>query len=128
LKEIKSLAREIRKKDPLDLTDKDKLNLYYEYKFLVSSHYLEDYTEGEEFIFLSEEDLDVDHGIDIILIERAKDKIKKFLGKIVMTASGKLGIFRGISITYEDSYYIIERDGKTIFESMCGPLNSLYVN
>jgi hypothetical protein len=128
LKEIKSLAREIRKKDPLDLTDKDKLNLYYEYKFLVSSPYLEDYTEGEEFIFLCEKDLEVDHGIDIILLGRVRDKLQKFLGKIVMTASNKLGIFRGVSITYEDSYYIIERDGKTVFESMCGPLNSLYVN
>lgn len=118
LKELKELAEPALKKDPKDRTYKDRYYIWeYEYH-KKNSHSIDDYDEGEEVEIYDGTALannKIKDGFGKDFPEWFRECGKHFGEQVIVKPTGEIRTLIGMSYTYRDYYYILEKEGKKLY-------------
>lgn len=126
IEELRKIAEPSLAKDPKDRTYADRYKIWEYEHYKKDSHSLEDYDEGEEveiYDGTALADNKIKDGFGKDFPEWFRECGKHF-GQQVKISEQVLTLI-GMSYTYRDYYYILEKDGKKTYETCVSDIEFL---
>lgn len=128
IEELRKLAEPALAKDPKDRTYRDRYCIWEYEHYKKDSHRIEDYDEGEEVEIYDGTALannEIKDGFDKDFPEWFRECGKHFGQQVVVEPTGEVKTLIGMSYTYKDYYYILEKDGKKSYHTCVGGIKFL---